>query len=224
MEHLVGRWRLPCDQTEQERFDIKGLTLTHPEKIISKSDFHLVKMCLEGDAVAWENLVRRYRRLIYHFPVKAGLPEELADDVFQDTCLALYQQLEHITRKDHLAAWIGQVAQRTTWKLIRSKRSQIEDPIDEIYQLESEDAIPDENLIEKVEQHQVRRAMMLLQEKCRKLLHTLFYAEEGDYQRVADELGIAIGSIGPTRRRCLGKLKKHLKTLGMDFSRISRIK
>ena len=190
----------------------------------SKTDHLIVKMCLEGDSVAWEILVNRYRKLIFHFPSKAGLLPDQADEVFQDTCLALYRQLPHISKTENLAYWVGSVAQRITWKMIQTNRKVQHEDISEMYDVESPDLIPDENLMVKIHQHHIRLGMSSLDEKCRNLLLQLFFSDDSDYQQASRKLGISMGSIGPTRNRCLDKLKKLLKSQGLDLVNFSRIK
>lgn len=189
------------------------------------TDYKLVSMCLEGDAVAWEILVNRYRKLIFHFPIRAGLGLDRADDVFQDTCLALFNRLSEITQKENLSYWIASVAQRATWKTIRETKKENHQDISEIYEVASQDLLPEEDLLIKIEQHHLRTAMASLDPKCRALLLELFFSDqENDYKAVADRFGMSLGSVGPTRNRCLQKLKKILKSKGVKINTNIRIK
>jgi len=182
-------------------------------------------MCLEGDSVAWETLVNRYRKLIYHFPSQERINSDLADEVFQETCLALYKQLPKINQTEDLSFWIANVAQRITWKTINASRKSQGEAISEIYDIESPDKIPEENLITKLNQHHIRRALLSMKEKCKNLLFMLFFSDdESDYKKIANTLGIPIGSIGPTRNRCLDKLRKILISNGLNIGEISCIK
>ncbi|HSB28198.1 MAG TPA: sigma-70 family RNA polymerase sigma factor, partial [Pyrinomonadaceae bacterium] len=82
------------------------------------SDAQLIKECRRGDEAAWESLVRRYQKLIYAIPRRAGLDEDEAAEVFQEVFTALLRQLENIEDPDRLHAWLVTTARRITWKMI----------------------------------------------------------------------------------------------------------
>jgi len=193
----------------------------HGEDGSGQTDRFLVEQCLQGDSQAWHCLVRRYKRLVYHFPNQAKLPGEDCDDVFQDTFLALYQRLNRIKHTDDLAYWLSKVAQRNTWRMVQ-KRQLADIRGNELYDVEDPKDIPQKNLERKVQQSKVRQGLNKLGPRCRLLLMRLFYeAKETDYKLLSEELGIAVGSIGPTRNRCLLKFKKILAKLGINEKNVS---
>jgi RNA polymerase sigma factor (sigma-70 family) len=187
---------------------------------MEQSDRELLLACRRGDQAAWESLVRRYQRLIYTIPRRAGLHEDLAADVFQEVFATLFEKLDEIESPERLKAWLVTTARRKTWRSInRKNRLQAfgDDEDDEtgeaeLSKLADEAPLPDEALIQLEEQHGVRLAVGQLDERCGKLLTLLFYEDEPlPYAEIAARIGAPEGSIGPTRARCLQKLLKILE-------------
>lgn len=184
-------------------------------------DAELVRACQRGDATAWETLVRRYQRLIYAIPRRAGLDEDGAAEVFQRVCVVLLENLAKIEQPERISAWLATTARRESWRQMR--RVQATDSLDgegeassAVMQIPDTALLPDE-VIERIErQHAVRRAMEALDERCRTLLTLLFYhSDPPPYSDIAARLGIPEGSIGPTRARCLHKLRRVLAERGV---------
>ncbi|MDJ0840160.1 MAG: sigma-70 family RNA polymerase sigma factor [Acidobacteriota bacterium] len=193
------------------------------QKLWQKSDQQLVQLCLKGHEPAWECIVTRYQRLVYHFPHDARLSPEDCDEVFQETFLSLYRGMEKLPEVEALDQWIATIAKRITWKTVQRGRRLPDEKLTETYDVEDPDQIPEEFVETKVQQARIRRAVGTLNERCRKLLYLLFYEyDSSDYEQVAGEVGIARGSIGPIRHRCLLKLKKILEQMGIDQKSVSR--
>lgn len=185
---------------------------------MNDSDLQLVLACRRGDQLAWERLILRYQRLIYAIPLRAGLDEDQAAEIFQDVFTTLFQKLNDIEEPERLHAWLVTTARRKTWRTISKEqgrsRSDIDAdiPADEAAAIRDEAPLPDEQLLILEEQHRIRTAVSSLDERCRTLLHMLFYrTEPPSYAELAASLGIPEGSIGPTRARCLAKLLRILK-------------
>src|SRR5215471_16448021 len=87
------------------------------------SDELLVRACQCEDAAAWEMLVRRYQRLLYNIPRRAGLDEDECADVFQQVFYKLLQKLDGIEQPEHIKAWLLTAAQRESWRLKRRERA-----------------------------------------------------------------------------------------------------
>jgi RNA polymerase sigma factor (sigma-70 family) len=182
------------------------------------SDEALIQACRRGDQAAWELLVERYQRLIYSIPRRAGLDEDLAADVFQRVFATLVQKLDKIEHPERIGAWLTTTARREVWRISRRERtvatlaSADEELVDDI----PDGALsPDELLVRLEDQHKVRVAVTTLNERCRRLLILLFYqAEPPAYTEIALMLGTSEGSIGPTRARCLQKLRRLLDAMG----------
>ena len=189
---------------------------------MERTDEQLLLACRRGEEDAWEALVRRYQRLVYAVPRRAGLDEDAAAEVFQEVFTTLLENVAGIEQPSRLHAWLVTTARRKTWRVItRSKATRPfggdEDAEDEMLSVADERALPDEALAQLEEQHLVRAALADLDDRCRKLLTMLFYsAEPPPYSEVAAALGTPEGSIGPTRARCLRKLLDALKKKGFE--------
>ena len=203
-----------------ETWNPRCLLLT---KLLERTDRQLVELCIKGHSAAWQVLVNRYKRLVYHFPNAAGLHREDCDEIFQETFLAFHRNLEKLLQVDELGHWVATVAQRITWKTLHRNRRRREDELPEAYEVEDPSQLPLQEVEVRLQQSKVRYALKLLNRRCQKLLGLLFYKyESSDYDRIAEEAGIARGSIGPIRQRCLAKFKEKLAGLGINQKNVSR--
>lgn len=190
-----------------------------PPEADADSDAMLVARCNRGDASAWPLLVKRYQRLVYTIVRRVGLDEHAAADVFQTVFSRLIEHLPRLNQADRLQAWIVTTAKREAL-LQRSRGARQvsltvdgDDDAAAVLDIADDAPLPDEQLATLQVQHQVREALERMDERCRTLL-TLLYSdgEEGHaYDEVARRLAMPLGSIGPTRARCLGKLRKLLE-------------
>jgi RNA polymerase sigma factor (sigma-70 family) len=181
------------------------------------SDESLVRACRRGDETAWEVLVSRYQRLVYAVPRRAGLDAEASADVFQEVFVTLVRSLETLEQPERLSAWLLTIARRATWRHVQQRiaaRANLAE-LDEVAEeaLDGE-LLPEDALLLLEEQHEVRTALAQLDERCRQLLTMLFYSSVSpSYEQVAAALGMAEGSIGPIRARCLERLQRQIKRL-----------
>jgi RNA polymerase sigma factor (sigma-70 family) len=182
------------------------------------SDEELVAACRAGDEAAWDALVGRYQRLVYTVPARFGLTPGEVEDVFQTVWLLLLKNLATLRQPDRLAAWLVTTARRECWERRRGADYQrvtfvapgslaAESWVDE---QNSEDVAADYE-----EYRTLHDALAQLDEPCRRLLASL-YSDTNDhsYADIAARLSIPIGSIGPTRARCLKKLKQIMEESG----------
>ena len=179
------------------------------------NDARLVKECLQGSEEAWSLLIDKYKALIYSIPVKYGLPSQEAADVFQATCAELLVRLPKLREPRALPKWLMQVAHHESY---RWKRQQ--------WRMVSRDAEPDlpephtppiaETIVQQTQEEQMlREAMSALTPQCRRLVELLFFETPArSYADVAKELGLAVGSIGFTRQKCMDRLRRQLDVLG----------
>lgn len=178
------------------------------------TDKELLLACRRGDEAAWETLINRYQRLMFAIPRRAGLDEDEAAEVFQEVFTTLFARLNDIEEPDRLHAWLVTTARRKTSRLISRRRPQYqlsagpeEEPEQDFANIPDEAPLPDEVMLRLEQQHRIRTALVALDERCRKLLTMLFYeAEQPSYADIAVALGTSIGSVGPTRARCLEKM------------------
>lgn len=180
-------------------------------------DAALVARCRAGDAAAWRALVQRHQRLVYAIVRRLGLDEHGAADVFQTVFVRLVEHLPRIADPARLQGWIAVTAKREALLQLRRGRRTVSMSRDG----DGDDAAPDWDIVDDAPRPGdalddlqqlalLRRALDQLDERSRALLLLLFRAD-GDkaaYEDVARQLGVPIGSIGPTRARCLEKLRK----------------
>ncbi|MBK9711346.1 MAG: sigma-70 family RNA polymerase sigma factor [Kouleothrix sp.] len=177
------------------------------------SDEALVLACRQGDAAAWEALIERYQRLIYTISRHAGLDEEQSADVFQRVFEMLVEHLHAVEQPALIGAWLATTTRHEAWRLSRRERMAQIAGDQSARGSPSADGVllPDELMLRLEQQHQVRAALSELDDRCRRLLQLLFYRPEPpSYTEIATTLSMSEGSIGPTRARCLHKLRRLL--------------
>lgn len=179
------------------------------------TDTRLVRECVKGNEQAWSALIDKYKNLIYSIPVKYGFSPDEASDVFQAVCVELLGDLPKIRKPAALPKWIMQV---TAHKCFRDKRQRMRtDQLDENHTSKSESVAPEvEGILREAEEEQhLRQAMAELPPRCQQLVRMLFFEEPArEYREIAKSFGIAVGSIGFIRQRCLDKLRRHLADAG----------
>jgi RNA polymerase sigma factor (sigma-70 family) len=192
-----------------------SLPLFTPEQPdASWDDARLVESCRAGDAAAWNALVQKYKRLIYGIPFRYGATAEDADDIFQNVCVELYAELDRLRNPEALRSWLITVASRQSLRWKTRTRGRGETDLETApEQIDWAAAQPE---IEKLERGQlVHDALARIPERCRRMLQMLFFDDPPrPYDEVAGELGLARGSIGFIRGRCLEKLQKALTEAG----------
>ncbi|MGA8224361.1 MAG: sigma-70 family RNA polymerase sigma factor [Candidatus Acidiferrales bacterium] len=174
-------------------------------------DTRLVRECIRGEEVAWSALIDKYKNLIYSVPIKYGFSTDDATDIFQAVCLELLTELPKLRKPKALPKWIMQVTfHKCFHRKKQQQRTETSGPDDEKLE-RSTPALAEELLRQAEEEQNLREAIAELPPRCRQLVHMLFYEEPArPYQEIAGLLGIATGSIGFTRQRCLERLRKRL--------------
>lgn len=170
---------------------------------------------LSGDPEAWESLVVRYASLVYSVACRCGLSSGDAEDCAQQTWIALYRGRHSINDPSKLPAWLTSTTKRKAVRMRARllKAAEVHD--------QSQTPVaapqPDEAIIVLQRKAQIEYAIEHLDGRCRELLTEVFFAEgDTSYRDIARKLGIPMNSLGPTRSRCLGKLKKILLDLGYE--------
>lgn len=187
-----------------------------------RNDADLIDACLAGDASAWEQLLARYGRLIYSVALRLGLRESDAADCYQTVCVILLEKLGQLRDRTKLSSWLITTTTREA-RLVSMRRSRMvpltsengdEDPI---AQQPDGGPLPDEEAVLLEEQALVRDAVQHLPERCRTLLSALFYERPTPpYAEIGLRLGMPEPSIGPTRGRCLERLRIALARIGFE--------
>ncbi|MFB3826838.1 MAG: RNA polymerase sigma factor [Bryobacteraceae bacterium] len=192
-----------------------GLRDLFSEEPASISDERLVRECLDGSQEAWGTLIDRYKRLIYSIAVKYHASPDDAADIFQAVCLELFSEMPKLRKAGSLRSWLISV---TTHKCYHWKQKQAvtagTDGTDPEKVAETL-AVPPE-LLEEAEREQIlRETVAKLSPRCREMIRLLFYETPAlPYAEVARRLGLATGSIGFIRGRCLKRLQQLLEEAG----------
>lgn len=178
--------------------------------MMPSSDEELLKRCREGDESAWEQIIDQYKRLIYSIPLNFGLTSDDAADISQQTFISLVGNLERLRPDSNLGAWLATVARRhALHRLRKQKREQVgtDEDVGESHQLlamAATDTTIDLELMQTMNQ-----GLSQIDRRCRDLLIALYFdSREPSYEEIAEQMKIAIGSVGPTRGRCLKRLKE----------------
>jgi RNA polymerase sigma factor (sigma-70 family) len=185
------------------------------------ADDELLAACLRGEAAGWEALLDRYAPLMYSIPLKFGLEEADAADVFQSVCLTLLEHLATIRAPGGLAAWLITTTRRQCLAVARRRRRDQAQSVaelasaDEAVLMDPED-LPEEELLALERQRLVRAAVSKLTGNCRRIIEALFSdtTDELSYRELANGLGVPVNSLGPTRARCLERLRRLLVSSG----------
>ena len=181
------------------------------------ADAILVRACLDGDAEAWAAVMGKYKRLIYSIPIKFGARPEDAAEIFQAVCADLVAELPRLRRHEALKPWLMRVTRHKTlhWKTRVRRESLWEQAADATDALAMADGAG-AKLLENVQREQaLREAVASLPPRCREMVRLLFFEQPPlPYTEVARRLGLATGSIGFIRGRCLKKLRSQLQTAG----------
>lgn len=179
---------------------------------ISTSNAELIERCRSGQPDAWNELVKRYQRLVYAIPIREGLDVEDAAEVAQHTFATLVRQLDSIREPTRLSSWLMTVARREVWRRRRAIADTVEELTDPITAEESERLEPDDWTDRYAELAWIYDAVQSLGEPCRSLVLGLFFdPAEPSYAAIAVGLGRPVGSIGPLRARCLARLRTALE-------------
>lgn len=195
--------------------DDNAKTISVPiSRDVAAEDERLVQACLAGDENAWNRLIDKYKRLIYSVPVKYGMSPDDAADIFQNVCVDLFTNLAKLRKIESLRSWLITVA---THKCFHHKRQQRQDvELDAMEQEMAEEIAPAPEVMQEVQEEQaVRDALQRLTPRCAELVRLLFFEQPPvPYNQVAQKLGLATGSIGFIRGRCLNRLQKILAEMG----------
>jgi RNA polymerase sigma factor (sigma-70 family) len=178
----------------------------------------LLARCRRQDGTAWGQLVDRFQNLVYSIPRRYGLGDEDAADVFQHTFQSLLRNIDRIESAQTLPKWLSVTASRESLRIRRiSGRSVLAEDrsinLDQIVASEESDA--ESNAVVAEQAEILRLKVGELKERCRELLTALYLADDEPYADISARLGIPIGAIGPTRARCLEKLRRLLVDTGL---------
>jgi RNA polymerase sigma factor (sigma-70 family) len=168
----------------------------------------LVRRAAEGDRRAWERLVNQYERLIWAITRDFKLAESDAADVFQATWLRLFEHIDRIEYPDRVGSWLAATARHECLRVMAARKKVVlvqddgvlKDPATHQPEI-------DERLLADERAQAVRAALARLPWRWQRLVELLMADPPASYAEISDQLGLPVGSIGPTRGRCLDRLR-----------------
>ena len=172
-----------------------------------------VRRAADGDPAAWDAIVESFTALIWAVALGHRLSSADAAEVVQSTWLKLLSNLSRIREPDRLGGWLATTARREALHLLQQRNREI--PTDDELRLDRgpNGPTPEDEVLERDRDARLWQAFRRLSERCRTLLHLVIVVGPS-YAEVAAALDMPIGSIGPTRARCLEQLRRLLQSTG----------
>ena len=181
----------------------------------------LVQSAVDGDAAAWKALVEGLSPLVWSVVRSHRLSDADGHEVYQTVWLRFSQHLRRIREPEKAGSWLASTARNECLKVIKSLRRLMPTDDPQLLDRISEERTPEQSLIDSEEAasdaERIRRLWQefeQLGERCRQLLRVLMTSPPPSYLEVSAGLGIAVGSIGPMRQRCLRRLRARLDARG----------
>ncbi|GAB3438957.1 RNA polymerase sigma factor [Actinophytocola sediminis] len=169
--------------------------------------YELVDRARQGEQAAWDQLVERFSPLVWSVCRRFRLIGGDAEDVAASVWLRLVERLDTIREPAALPGWIATTTARECLRVQQSRNRHVLLD-DERLTEEGTQAVSDEWLLEQERHIALRAAFAELSQRCRRLLSLVFGEPPTPYRQIADELGMTVGGIGPTRMRCLDKVRE----------------
>jgi len=167
-----------------------------------------------GRPRAMDELVRLMTPVLWHVVRAYGVDRALAEDVVQTTWLTLVRTHESITEPRAVSGWLTTCARREAWRVGKAHRRADATDTEDLEPMLPADDSAEHTAQQRDRDRRLWAAVATLDERCGRLLRVVAFDERPDYARIAQDLSMPIGSIGPTRQRCLGKLRVALEGAG----------
>jgi RNA polymerase sigma factor (sigma-70 family) len=179
---------------------------------------HLVALAREGEGSAWEILVERFGGLVAAIARRCRLNDADVAEVSQTTWLRLVENLDRIEQPERLGAWLATTSRRESLRI--ATRRAVVSVTDAVYLMADDEIDPlDARLLKDEQLAAIRTASARLSPRCQRLLGLLMGDDDLPYKVIAEQLSMPIGSIGPTRGRCLDHLRQLMAE--MELSSVS---
>jgi len=170
---------------------------------------------IAGDSVALDRLVAVMTPVLWHVVRSYRLAEDVAEDVIQTTWLAMVRRRDAINEPAAIGGWLTTTARREAWRVSRNGNKSIAVEDEDLSIRLPQQRSAEMAAVELDENRLLWKAVGQLPERCQRLLRIVAFENRPDYSRLATELGMPVGSIGPTRGRCLAKLRVALMQTGV---------
>jgi RNA polymerase sigma factor (sigma-70 family) len=174
----------------------------------------LMRAAQDGSEEAFGQLVAELTSTLWHVARATGLSRPDAEDVVQTTWLSLVSHLKTIHTPSGLKSWLVTTTKREAWRVRAAELRQLPADQDWLTTIPDQAAGSEERLVTEQEMRDLRTAFLTLSTRCQELLRIVAFVTRPDYDEVAGKLGMARGSVGPTRGRCLEKLRVALYSEG----------
>ena len=167
-----------------------------------------------GESDALDDLVRLLSPMLWQVVRASGLDRTTAEDIVQTTWLTLVRSGESISEPRAVAGWLCTSARREAWRV--AKQSTRQQPVEDesIARRLPDEPAPESQVVLDDDNSRLWACLSRLNERCQRLLRIVAAEARPDYTAIATELGMPVGSIGPTRGRCLEKLRHELEQAG----------
>lgn len=180
-----------------------------PSAAATTEDADLLSRAVGGDQLSWNVLIERHGPMVRAVAKRHRLDSDTVADVCQTVWLRLYENASHIRNPEALGGWLATTTRNEALHCIRGlQRSRpvgaLTDEVDRNTPAPDERAIDEENLAAAL------HALRLLSDESRQLIRLLVASPPLSYQVIAEQVGRPVGSIGPTRSRCLEALRSHM--------------
>jgi RNA polymerase sigma factor (sigma-70 family) len=160
-----------------------------------------------GDAVALDALVRVMTPVLWHVVRAYRLPTEVAEDVLQTTWLSLVRSRTSIQESAAVGGWLTTTARREAWRVAKASGRALPVEDEELARRLPDEGSAEAEVVRRDGDDRLWHAVERLSERCQALLRIVAFEHRPDYTTIAANLGMPVGSIGPTRSRCLQKLR-----------------
>jgi RNA polymerase sigma factor (sigma-70 family) len=168
----------------------------------------LLRRVADGDIQAWNEIVDQYSKLIWSITARFKLGESDAADVVQTTWMRLIEYIDRIEKPDRIGSWLAATARNECLRNLAARKRVVLVHEDAEFDIaDSHCPEVDEALLAAERAQIVQEALAHLPEQWQQLLELLMADPPISYAEISDQLGLPIGSIGPTRGRCLAKLR-----------------
>lgn len=169
---------------------------------------------IAGDPAGLDDLVAVMTPVLWHVVRSYGLAQAQAEDVIQTTWLALVRRRAAVVDATAIGGWLTTTARREAWRVAQGDHRTLPIADEDLEPRIPAQRSAEDTAVQHDEGGRIWAAVDGLPERCRRLLRIVAFENRPDYRELATDLGMPVGSIGPTRSRCLAKLRVALMQMG----------